>query len=534
MDLYFSSKLLGLQELTWISVLLAYFLAGIFYNFTFHPLAKFPGPLICAVSNIPYSYWFLSGRQPYILRDLHKRYGPVVRTAPGELSFISAQSWRDIYGGSGASDAKKVLIKGNFYAGGAYAGIGVTSIVSEQDPEIHREMRRYLSNAFSERSVVEQETIVLETIDRCIDLVDTKANANPEGGLDMSRLMEMLTFDITGDLAFGQSFDCISTDTHHPWIDITLGSLAQGALVDVLGRFPWLGRVLMVVFRSKIAKLTADTRKNEKLALDAVQRRIRLSTDRKDFLTRILEERDPARVSDAQIAAHAHDLVVAGSDTSATALATCLYYLHQPRYAAVLEKLRAELRGRDAGDGQVDNERKEGEASGVGAFTHYDQIDSASTVKLPYLRAVLLEALRVYPPLPLGLPRTVPAGGAMLDGWFVPGGATVSTNPLAASHSADNFADPLEFRPERWIEPSEQDVLAASQPFSLGPRGCIGRNLAWMEMRCTLAKLIWTYDFELVDPALDWHAQSQMHTLWIKPALFVRATKVAGVDKGGQ
>ena len=48
-----------------------------------------------------------------------------------------------------------------------------------------------------------------------------------------------------------------------------------------------------------------------------------------------------------------------------------------------------------------------------------------------------------------------------------------------------------------------------------------------MEMRTTLAKLLWKYDLELVDESLDWHRDSQMHTLWRKPQLWVRVREAA-------
>lgn len=100
---------------------------------------------------------------------------------------------------------------------------------------------------------------------------------------------------------------------------------------------------------------------------------------------------------------------------------------------------------------------------------------------------------------------------------------------MAASLAEENFQDPWSFKAERWIQPSERDNLNCSQPFSLGARGCIGRNLAWLDMRTILAKLVWVYDLELMNSSLDWHEESRMHTLWRKPDLMVRA-KNRGVD----
>ncbi len=59
-------------------------------------------------------------------------------------------------------------------------------------------------------------------------------------------------------------------------------------------------------------------------------------------------------------------------------------------------------------------------------FQEYDEIDSTSTANLKYLQAVILEGMRIYPPLPLGLPRVVPAGGDTVDGHFLPAGVSIS------------------------------------------------------------------------------------------------------------
>lgn len=62
------------------------------------------------------------------------------------------------------------------------------------------------------------------------------------------------------------------------------------------------------------------------------------------------------------------------------------------------------------------------------AFQAYDEINSSTTANLRYLHAVCLEALRIFPPLPLGLPRVVPVGGDTIDGHFVPEGVSCSTS----------------------------------------------------------------------------------------------------------
>ncbi|KAJ2997219.1 hypothetical protein NUW58_g719 [Xylaria curta] len=427
--------------------------------------------------------------------ELHRRYGSAVRIAPNEISFSSAQSWKDIYG---TRQGHEPFVKGHFYSGGSFAGIGTTSIISERRPEVHRQMRNYLAGAFSDRSILEQEGIVAASVDAFIHLVGVRGSRKE--GFDVSKTLQSLAFDITGDLSFGEPFGALESEKSHPWISVSLNAMTQGEIVDVLNRFPILQKAILIIMNRKLKELTQDTKKNEELSLKAVESRVNRKTERKDFLTRILEDRDPNVVSDQQIAAHASDFVIAGSDTTSTTLASLIFYLL--KNPSVMTRLVDEIRS---------------------TFQRYEEITYNSTASLQYLRAALLEAMRIYPPVPIGLPRVVPEDGDTVDGVSLPGGVTVSTNPLAACLSQDNFQDPWSFKPERWIGQNEHDDLDCSQPFSLGTRACMGRNLAWLSLRTIAVKLLWVYDLELVNTTMDWHRESQMHTLWRKPDLFVRA-----------
>ncbi|CAI7653228.1 unnamed protein product [Penicillium pancosmium] len=164
-------------------------------------------------------------------------------------------------------------------------------------------------------------------------------------------------------------------------------------------------------------------------------------------------ERNASQISDIQLAAHASDFVIAGSETTATCLSTIIFYVSRDQ--RIREKLQQEIRS---------------------TFKSDKDINGHSTSSLKYLHAVCLEALRIFPPLALGLPRVVPEAGGFIDGQFVPEKTIVSTNPLASSLGSANFDSPWGFRPERWLGLSVEDELEASQPFSMGSRSCLGRG----------------------------------------------------------
>lgn len=128
----------------------------------------------------------------------------------------------------------------------------------------------------------------------------------------------------------------------------------------------------------------------------------------------------------------------------------------------------------------------------------------------------------MYPPGSQGFPRLSPRAGTDVAGHWVPQGTEMYVSAWSVTHDENNFHEPFAFKPERWLDPECRDDREASQPFSLGPRGCLGRNFAYVEIYLILAKLHYKYDLELVNPELDWEGQSTVHVMWSKPELLVR------------
>ncbi len=149
-------------------------------------------------------------------------------------------------------------------------------------------------------------------------------------------------------------------------------------------------------------------------------------------------------------------------------------------------------------------------------FKHKYQITAASVNSLEYMIAVLNEALRIYPPVPGNTTRLTPPEGCMIAGYWVPGNICVMVNHWAASHYSGNFTRPYEFIPERWLGTSslENNKKKVVQPFSIGPRSCLGRGLAHLELRVVLARLVWTFDIELSEESKDWDEGQTGYLLW--------------------
>ncbi|KAK4494541.1 hypothetical protein PRZ48_013897 [Zasmidium cellare] len=193
--------------------------------------------------------------------------------------------------------------------------------------------------------------------------------------------------------------------------------------------------------------------------------------------------------------------LAAGSGTVQSALTGATFYLLKNPQA--LEKLQEEVRD---------------------ALESVDEITDQSTSCMPYLNAVIQEGLRLFPPLPSRLPRVSP--GAIIDGHYVPKGAVVSATTYDMSRDSRYWYQPDEFWPERWI--SSNDRREASKPFSTRPRACIGVNLALLEMRLVLARLVYTFNMESVSRSEKWDEGLKVYFLWKKPPLRVRFTPIVG------
>lgn len=181
---------------------------------------------------------------------------------------------------------------------------------------------------------------------------------------------------------------------------------------------------------------------------------------------------------------HLETSIIAGSDTTSTAMAATLFYLC--RNPAALARVTEEVRT---------------------AFSSVEDIKQGPQLNgLTYLRACIDEAMRLSPSVGGILPREVLAGGITVDGETLPEGTVVGTPHYAIHHNEDYYPDPFAYAPERWIAGSvlksgrtvgEADIQAAQSafcPFSVGPRGCIGKGLAYVEMSTTLARTLFTYD----------------------------------------
>ncbi|KAK6067808.1 cytochrome P450 (isotrichodermin C-15 hydroxylase) [Seiridium cupressi] len=452
-------------------------LTTIFYNLYLHPLRNFPGPVTSRASRIPWAYLHATGVQFLWTQKLHDKYGPVVRIGPNHLSFTDADAWKDIYGHRlGVESSMQEMPKAQpFY--NVIRGVPTSIVTADRDE--HQKFRRALSHGFSDSSMREQEPL----IDHYVDLLIKRIHETCDGGqtaLNLEAWYNWTTFDIVGDLVFGQSFDCLENVAYHPWVSFIFKSVRFGSVAVALS-YVGLNELVQILFKINgfmaISKMRLHIR-------NFLQNRLKSDKERNDLFEGIVKRREEWNISFEKLSSNAFILVLAGSETTATTLSGATYLLlSNPE---VLRRLTDEVRS---------------------SFNSVTEINISSVNQLTYMLAVLNESLRLYPPVTSSLARQVPGKGADIAGHYVAGGTFVEVQHWSINHSTNNWADPWTFDPERFLDGSKtpsDNKLDALQPFNVGPRNCIGRNLAYAEMRLILARIIYDFDLKLADESKEW------------------------------
>lgn len=292
-----------------------------FYNLFLHPLRKFPGPLAHRASIVPNAIKIARGRWNTDLLQMTDKFGPVVRVSPNELIFTDPDAWfvslrrppnkskflltdpsrKDIYGHQNGA-----VVKGEEFSKAAYfyRNRGVPPSIVSETRENHALLRRQMSPGFSDRSLREQEKIVKGYVDllveqlrkRCVPAQggddEGKAEGKPRDpvcktAFDMRHWFNYVTYDIIGDLAFGESFNCLEHGRAVDRVSSIEKGLQAQAMTNALKQLGLEGLVKWLV-KSR----TKFRRENDALTMAVLKRRMALKVERHDLIEGLLKKQD--------------------------------------------------------------------------------------------------------------------------------------------------------------------------------------------------------------------------------------------------
>jgi cytochrome P450 len=457
-----------------------YATAVVIYRIFFHPLAKYPGPLLAKVTDAYQLYHAYMGNRHLEFYRMHEKYGPAVRFGPNSVAFNTNTALKDIYG------FRSNVRKAEFYNAFVHPAANTHNT---RDKDVHARKRRVLSHAFSDSATKEMQRYILGNIRVFCEQIgladggsDAKGWSKPR---NMSDWCNYLAMDILGDLSFGKAFHMLERPDNRFALEL-VEAAAQRHLI--CGTMPIVDKLKVDKFLfPQIASRRAKYMTYSKSQLTE-RTKLGEETDRRDFFYYLLKARDPETgegFSTPELWGESNLLIIAGSDTTSTGMAATIFYL--VRSSSALKRVTAEVRSK---------------FSNVEDIVHGPALNSCS-----YLRACIDEAMRLSPSVGGILPREVLAGGITVDGHKLPAGTVIGTPHYAIHHNEAYFPSAHSFVPERWLagemnpltgRPTSEGELALASsafcPFSVGPRGCIGKGLAYVEMMTTLARTVYLYD----------------------------------------
>ncbi|THH23060.1 hypothetical protein EUX98_g8119 [Antrodiella citrinella] len=438
-----------------------------------HPLAKFPGPIVCKVSKWWLAYQVTQGKVHEYHRELHARYGDVVRIGPNELSFATEDAIAPIL---------KDCPKGPYFNTRVNGPNPQLDGIRDMDDYARR--RKAWNRGMSVAALKDYEEL-LRVILR--DLLLAFENRQEES-LNLHTWLGYMSFDMMGEMAFSRSFHNVKSGT-----DATgMVHAIEGGVMQVawVGHVPWIQPLLGLL--GKVLGEGWSWKALQNFGAETVRTRMTDGSSKRDLFHYLMDEDDLEAVK-PQIQVVAVDgilAIIAGSDTAAVALSHTFYFLiRNPR---AMKRLREEI------DSQY-----------PGATD--PTLDFAKQAEMPYLNACINEAIRLYPPVLSGLQRKTDTGkgGIMLGSHYIPDGTQVSAH-LHTIQRDPRYFHPLpdDFWPDRFLVqdtyelPSGQaiskDVLVHNRnvfvPFSAGVRNCVGKNVAVLEMRAVLCAVVQRFE----------------------------------------
>jgi cytochrome P450 len=373
----------GIFWMFWISL-------SVIRTLYLHPLCNLPGPNLWIAFPIFRYISLVRGRLDTDLRAFHNKYGVVVRFGPDEVSFITTQAWGDIYTHChGNRQLPKVL----------HSTSNPSDIISANNAD-HSRFRGALSHAFSAKGLKSQEPILRGYVDKLVQRLEEVASS-PNPVTDMVKWYNLTTFDLIGDLAFGEPFGGLDSSEYHYWVANIFQAVRGMAFVKLRDAYPLLFRALSL-FLSPKSLMEARKRQIEYSSL-TLRKRLQRALHRGpvDFVDSMLRHsgHKENKLTDKEMEANANILVIAGSETTATLLSGVTYWLL--RTPDALRKVTREVRS---------------------SITSDSEITFQTTSQLPYMLACLKETLRIYPPAPGGLERITISPSVTISGHNIPPG----------------------------------------------------------------------------------------------------------------
>ncbi|KAH0847503.1 Pisatin demethylase [Fonsecaea pedrosoi] len=469
-----------------------------------------PGPALASFTDL-WRCFVVWGRRPELKHiRLHEKYGPLVRLGPRVVSVSDPAAIPIIYA------LNSGFVKSGFYPVQQTIAKGrrLYTMFSTTDEKFHAKLRRAVSNAYAMSTLVQFEPLVDSTTLAFLEQLEERFadKTGPQGICDFSKWLQFYAFDVIGELTYSKRLGFVDRGVD---IDGIIGNLEWLLnYAAIVGQIPILDRVFLKnplrLFASQVGLISSNT-PVATFARDRIARREGVEHaeekpatisgkkgTRRDFLSRFTEahHKDPEFITRERVLALTVANMFAGSDTTAISLRAIFYFLL--RSPEDMDSLMKELWA----------QRENGTFSDPNGLVNWNDVR-----ELPYLSAVIKEALRCHPAAGLTLERIVPRQGVTVCGKWIPGGTIVGCSAWTVHRDNLFGPDSGKFRPRRWLEASpeqKRQMDSSLFTFGAGSHTCIGKNISFLEMYKLVPALLMRFEIEFAYPTKPW----KVHNAW--------------------
>ncbi|KAJ5836309.1 hypothetical protein N7447_002335 [Penicillium robsamsonii] len=463
---------------------------------TYAKLMQFKGPSGTGISNWPHSMAILGRNCHEWYAEVNKKHGPIARVAPHVLITSSPEVWMHV-------NNKPGYKRSDWYYRATRIEYRRDNVFSQTDNAKHEQRRKQMAPGYSGRENTGLEGSVNERVQEFLGLIRSKYISSDRHvvPMDLAKKVQYFTLDVISSVGLGKAFGMLQSDHD---VDDYLQSSEEGLAIGNTALAMGLAWITQMPFIGRfIAPSPKDNNGFGKMMATCFrlvdERAASSSNERSDMLASFMRH----GLAGDELRTEALEQIIAGSDTTASAIrGTLLYLITNPR---VYFKLQFE----------VDNAVRDGRAPSTGEGL----VTAAQAKSLPYLQAVIREGLRVAPPVANIFPRDVPAGGdtVVVDGEsvFLPGGTYIGYSAYAMHRSEKIYGkDADTYRPERWLDSDPVKLAAMVRTndliFGYGKFQCLGKPVAQIEIGKMIFELLRNFDLALINPTHPWDARNYL------------------------
>ncbi|KAI0380298.1 cytochrome P450 [Hypomontagnella monticulosa] len=496
----FTNQLSGIRVVT---AIVAYFITLVLYRLFFHPLARFPGPRLAAISRWYEAYYDVvqNGQYTFKIKEMHRKYGPIVRISPHELHIHDADFYDKLYCQDGRWNKYS-------WAVDAFANYGAG--ITTADHDLHRIRRQPLNHFFSKARVASRQGIIRKHLDTFIDRLTKLAGSK----VDLGAATTAFSRDLAIDFITGKTYGSLEKEDFD--VSMLRASQGSGSLWRISKHVRWFAPLFKSIpptWAMKIAdndtkmlfgfflRMQQDT---QDLIAAESQAGADLDGERPPNLVHqiIHSQLPPSEKTFGRVFDEVATVSGAGFETTASALRLIFFHLFSNR--GILNRLRAEIASARA---QSQNE-----------------IGLKELELLPYLTSIIMEGLRLSPGVASRLARVSPDKDLHYQGWRIPAGTPVGMTTILLHTDEKLYPEPRQFKPDRWMN-GQKRAQKLFAPFSRGTRICLGMHLAWAELYLAVATLAERFDFQFEGAtAEDFECSSDQFAVGTESLGFLKAT----------